>query len=314
MPGHDEARAEQAVDGLGGRHDVALAVGRGEMRGVGAFLGEQARCPAPGAAEVDVGAALVGIGLGGDALDRHVDEGRIAARLGAVGEGDLQHLGQQMQRVHGAEAQALDVVAFEDVQHLGDVHARCRGRRRADDLPIAIAAADRRALDDAIVGEVLFGDEAAGLLHALDQQVAERAAMQRALALLGDQSQRLAIVGLHQARAGLQRRAIGQQAGGRQLVRQKLGGGALDAVGQVGRDREAAGGMADRGLHDVGERHRAVAAQGQGPGQQRARRGDRLRPDLVLAALDVVDLRRGAGRPGGTCPDGQPAAPRSCRR
>ena len=98
-----------------------------------------------------------------------------------------------------------------------------------------------------------------------------------ALALLGDQGQRLAIVGLHQARAGLQRRAVGQQAGGRQLVLQKIGGGALDAVGQVRRDREAARGMADRGLHDVGERHRAVAPQGQGPGQQRARRGDRLR-------------------------------------
>jgi hypothetical protein len=223
------------------------------------------------------------------------NEGRIATCLGAVGEGDLQHLGQQVQRVHRAEAQALDVVAFEDVQHLGDVHARCGGRRRADDLPIAIAAADRRALDHAVVGEVLFGDEAAGFLHALDQQVAQRTAMKCALALLGDQGQSLAIVGLHEARAGFQRRAIGQQSRGCQLVLHKVGGRALDAVGQVRRHREAAGGMTDRGLHDVGERHRAVAPQGQGPGQQRARHGNRLRADLILAALDVVDLRRGAG-------------------
>jgi hypothetical protein len=40
-------------------------------------------------------------------LDRHLHEGGIAARLGAVGEGDLQHLGQQMQRVDRAEAQCF---------------------------------------------------------------------------------------------------------------------------------------------------------------------------------------------------------------
>ena len=119
--------------------------------------------------------------------------------------------------------------------------------------------------------------------------------MQRRLALLGDQGQGLAVVGLHQPRAGLQRRAVGQQPGRRQLVLHKIGGGALDAIGQVRRHREAAHGMTDRGLHDVGQRHRAVAAQGQAPGQQRARHGDRLRADLVLAALDVEDLRRGAG-------------------
>ena len=237
----------------------------------------------------------VGIGLGGDALDRHLHEVRIAARLGAVGEGDLQHLGQQMERVHRAEAQLRDVVAFEDVQHLRDVHARRGGRRRADDLPAAIAAADRRALDHAVVGEVLARDEAAGPLHALDQQVAERAAMQRRLALLGDQGQRLGVVALHQALAGLERRAVGQQAVGGERFVEQVGGGALDAVGEIGRDREAARGVADRGLHHVGERHRAVASKREAPGAQRAGRGHRLRPDLVLAALDVVDLRRGAG-------------------
>ena len=56
-------------------------------------------------------------------VDRHIDEGRIGGRRGAVGEGDLQHLGQQMQRLGRAEAQRADVVAFQDVQHLDDVHA-----------------------------------------------------------------------------------------------------------------------------------------------------------------------------------------------
>ena len=48
----------------------------------------------------------VGVVLGHDALDRHLHEVRIAARLGAVGEGDLQHLGQQMQRVDACRSPA----------------------------------------------------------------------------------------------------------------------------------------------------------------------------------------------------------------
>ena len=152
--------------------------------------------------EIDAGAPLVGVGLGGDALDRHLDESGIAAGFGAIGEGDLQDLGQQMDGVHRAEAESGHVVAFEDVQHLRDVHARGGGRRRTDDLPAAIAAANRRALDHVVAGKVLARDKAAGLLHAFDEKVAERAVVQRRLALLGDQGQRLGIVALDEARAG----------------------------------------------------------------------------------------------------------------
>ena len=66
------------------------------------------------------------------------------------------------------------------------------------DLPAAILAADRRALDHAVFGEILARDEAAGVLHALDEEVAQRPAVQRLFALLGDQGQRLGIVALHQ--------------------------------------------------------------------------------------------------------------------
>ena len=183
-----------------------------------------------------------------------------------------------MQRVHRAEAQALDVVAFEDVQHLGDVHARCRGRRRADDLPVAIAAADRRALDHAVVGEVLRARRSrrpSPCTRPAGRPADRHAAPSRPAGRSGSAPRHSRactsrVPAFNGAPSGSRRRRG-------QLVLQKIGGGAVDAVGQVRRHREAAGGVPDRGLHDVGERHRAVAAQGQAPGQQRARRGDRLR-------------------------------------
>src|SRR6476620_1895016 len=49
--------------------------------------------------------------------------GSIAARRSAGGERDLQHLGQQMDRLGGSKPHRTDVVAFEDVQHLRDMHA-----------------------------------------------------------------------------------------------------------------------------------------------------------------------------------------------
>src|SRR5688500_9630744 len=61
--------------------------------------------------------------LRGQALDRHVDEVGVAARSGAIGEGDLEHFCEVMNRRRGAEAELCDIVAFENVEHLRDVHA-----------------------------------------------------------------------------------------------------------------------------------------------------------------------------------------------
>ena len=200
-----------------------------------------------------------------------------------------------MERVHGAEAQLGDVEAFQDVQHLRDVHARGGRRRRTQYLPAAITAADRCSFRHLVAGEVGATHEAAGFLHALDQQVAERAAMQGLLTLLGDERERVRIVACHQLRAGLQRHAAGKEAGGGEPVPREVDSRVLDAVRQIGRDGKAPGRMADRGLHHVGQRHRAVAFQGETPGAQRARRRHRLRSHQILGALDVVDFRRGPG-------------------
>ena len=83
-----------------------------------------------------------------------------------------------------AEAEARDVVAFEDVEHLRDVHAGCGGRRRPHDFPAAIIGADRLALDGLVGGEILARDEAAMRLHVVDEDVAERPVIQRRFAML----------------------------------------------------------------------------------------------------------------------------------
>ena len=60
-----------------------------------------------------------GVVLRHQALDRHVRvEVRIAEVLRAIGEDAPHRLGDQVQRGRRAEAHRLEVVAFEDVQHL----------------------------------------------------------------------------------------------------------------------------------------------------------------------------------------------------
>ena len=122
---------------------------------------------------IDFAAPLVRIGLRSQALDRHVDEIGIAACGGAVGEGDLEHLGKIMDGGGGAEAELCDIIAFENVEHLCDVHAGGRRRRRTQNLPAAIIGADRLALDGLVGRQILAGDEAAVLFHVIDENVAE---------------------------------------------------------------------------------------------------------------------------------------------
>jgi len=78
--------------------------------------------------------------------------GTVTKAGSAVGEGDLQCLGQEMHAIGRAEPETFDVVAFEDVEHLHDVHARGGRRRRPDDLVATIGTAHRLATGDAVCG------------------------------------------------------------------------------------------------------------------------------------------------------------------
>ena len=98
-----------------------------------------------------------------------------------------------------AEAEAADVVTLQDVQHLRDMHAGRRRRRRAEDGPAPIVGTDRLPLNGLVAGEIVAADEPAGLLHVIGEDVAERSAIERGLAVVGDIAQGLGIFGLHDA-------------------------------------------------------------------------------------------------------------------
>ena len=266
--GNQNFGAEQIVDGLGGRDHIAERIRRRHMRRVCAFELRHAGRPALRTVWIDRAAAFGGIGLRGQPLDRHVDEVRIAAGGGAVGEGDLEHLGEIMDRGRRAEAELCDIIAFENVEHLRDVHAGGRGRRRSQNLPAAIIGADWLAFDGLVAREILAGDEAAIPLHVVDEDIAERTVIQRRLATLGDVGQRFRIFRLHHALTNLQRRPLGQIDRRNLLVLQHLLGAVGNTFVQVGRRRIAARGVLDRGLHDIGERHGAETLQRLAPGLQ----------------------------------------------
>ena len=53
----------------------------------------------------------------------------------------------------------LERVGLEDVEHLQDMNAAGGGRCRRDNLEVAEGASDRRALQHAVVGQILFSDQ-----------------------------------------------------------------------------------------------------------------------------------------------------------
>lgn len=65
-----------------------------------------------------------------------------------------------MNSLSGAEAFCRDVIALDNVQHLRDMHAGRRERRRTENLPTPIVRAHRSALDGPVRRKVFAGDEA----------------------------------------------------------------------------------------------------------------------------------------------------------
>ena len=291
---NQDLRPEQVVDGLRGRDHVARCIRRRHMRGVGAFELGDAGAPFLRAGGVDHAAAFRGIGLRRQPLHRHVDEIRIAAGGGAIGKGDLQRFGEVVHRLRGTESEAGDIVAFENVEHLGDVHAGGRGRRRPQDFPAAIVGAYRLALHGLVGRQILAGDEAAMRLHVIDQDIAERSLVQRRLAMLRNMTQRLRIFRLHDALAGLQRHALRQIDRRDRFVLQHLRRTVADAFAQIGCCCIAARSVLDRGLHHIGQAHGAEPLQRLAPGFQRTRHRDRLRTVEVFIADGVEHIMRRA--------------------
>src|SRR5690606_41502225 len=77
--------------------------------------------------------------------------------------------------------------ALQDLQRLRQGDAARRRRRRGDDLPAAVAEADRLALLDGVGRQFLQGPLPAFGVHALDQLACNLAAVEAVMAVLREQ-------------------------------------------------------------------------------------------------------------------------------
>ena len=156
-----------------------------------------ARIPFLGSLHVEARAAIGGIDLGNEPLDRHIDERRIGGCDGAVGKGNLQSFSNQVDGIGRAKPHSCNVKALQDVQHLRDMHtARCR-RWRADDSEPAVARPHRLTLYDCILFQVSERQRAALSSNVLRNCCTERAVVQQLRSLIGEALQRSRIVRLH---------------------------------------------------------------------------------------------------------------------
>ena len=230
--GHDDAVAARGLDGERVGHDHAVVVGDRQVR----------RRRAIAQRRRDAGRAAVA------ARYRRVDGAvgdrargarrRTAARAGsasgtltnagspevlaAVGERVARRLEEAVQRLRAVGAERL--VALEDVQRLTDGRAAAGRRAHAPHLEALVVDLGRLALDRAVLGEVLLGDQAlaphvvgvaaiGGCLRRVGDRLGQRAAVERVGAVAPD-----VLVGLGQIRvaaASCRRRAACRPGRGR---------------------------------------------------------------------------------------------------
>ncbi len=241
---------------------------------------------------VDRGAALGRVAAVGETRNRHVDERRIGGRGLAVGKGDLQHLGKQVQRVGGAESYAAHVESLQDFQHLHDMDPARGRRRRPDDFVVAVGAVNHCTVDDAIAAEVVHGDEAATPRHVVDERTSEGAVVQETRPFLRDRREGVGVGTLDQPGAGGDRPTIRHEQSGDLGITGEIGGALAGAFVQIGGDAKAARRVTNCRFEHVGERKGAEPRQGVAPRLEGARHGHRGGTDGVPPAERVHRPRR----------------------
>ena len=139
---------------------------------------------------VDRLAPGVAVSLVDELRNRDLGEIGIAEKLGAIEKCALERLGRQMNALGRAVALLGQIVAFQNVEHLDQSDSARRRRRRADDLVSAIGAANRLALFDLILRQIVGGNQASALLDGR-RQLARQRAMVEIVRIVGDALQRL---------------------------------------------------------------------------------------------------------------------------
>ena len=170
------------------------------MGGIGALTWANTRPPGLREGHINRGAAFIAIGARNQPRDGHIHKGRIGSGGGAIGEGNLQRLGQQMQHIGAAKTQAAQIEAFQDVQHLQHMHAGRSGRRWQQNFITAIGATQRCAFNRGEISDIGSGDNAAHLPNAISNRAAQ-CTLQHARPFAHDQRECFSIFRLDQPRA-----------------------------------------------------------------------------------------------------------------
>ena len=197
--------AEAGIDALDAGHRVAVGIDDSKIGRIANGLFRFRQCQVGGARQVDRARAFIGVGIGQQAIQRHLPEPRIGAETLAVEEGALLRLHQHMDALHRVECGEIETLG--DLQHLQHGEAG-RVRWRLGDAEATIADLDRWLLLRLAGIEVARVDQHAGVTHAGDQPRGQRAAIERCGAVDGDLLQRARQVRLDDQRAQRRRADI----------------------------------------------------------------------------------------------------------
>ena len=127
---------------------------------------------------------------------------RVAKVTAAVGVGELHALDHPVEVGGAVVSIGFQRVGLEDVEHLQNMNAAGGGRCCRDNLEVAEGASDWRALQHAVVGQILFGDESVVSRHVAGDQCGGLAGIKAVGAFVTNTRQRARQIGLLKQRAG----------------------------------------------------------------------------------------------------------------
>lgn len=127
----------------------------GDIKGRGSPLGGISAQACAGS----ICAARGGVGGGEEPFERHGHEVGVAIEAIAVGEGQLEGFGDEVQIVGAIVAERREIVPGEDAERLRD-HRPLTPGAAGEDLVLPVAGADRGLVPDAEAGEIVAGQQA----------------------------------------------------------------------------------------------------------------------------------------------------------
>ena len=296
VPGATTLAAEPLVDGLGHGGYVAGRIGGGHMGGTRGFgQGRNAGAGAGRSLHVDFRAALLSIGLRHQPFDGHIDMFGVAKVYCAVGKGDLEAFGEDVDAVRRAEPEAGYVETFEQIEDLKHVNAAGRRRRRDNEFVSSVRSPQRVAQYGAVGAEIFHSEDAAALPDVVDDPVPEWTLVEDVRSSLGDVAQGRGKVGLNEACARRRRLPPGQKNPGRFRKSAEMPLILFHGFGQVTADGKPVFGDMDGGLDHGLQIQDAPASERFAPSLQRARNPGRKGADLVGVVFGPHVVRPGVG-------------------